>query len=287
MTTFHVVEQIVFKLKNFQSWIEFFEFINIKIFDSNVDRSFIVVDCNSFLSMNCDDDDERSKFCKYLFANVEKICERLIDNHHYFLNNRKSIEICIRFSRRDEWLIFFIRKMHVANDKKFSRIRRRFWNESFFEKFNENNRIIQKSSKISISKRWRIERSISIDSQSTNDFDFFRKNFDDLQLVCLSVSIKIIIWLILSIIICLSQRLNHACLNINNYIVKLRMIYMNYSIFSTNFYLQHCSRVKIVERHVRQIRNRKNSIQRLKNNWSIDFDWNIIFCSMKFEQQRH
>ena len=261
--------------------------MNIKIFDSNVDRSFIAVSCDSFLSMSCDDDDERSKFCRFLFASVEKVCERLIDDHHYSLDNRKSIEICIRFSRRDEWLIFFTRKMHVANDKKFSRIRRRLWDESLFGKFSENNRIAQKSSKISISKRWRVERSISIDFQSTNDSDFFREDFDDLQLVCLSVSMRIVIWLILSIVICLFQRLNHACLNINNYIVKLRMIYMNHSIFSTSLYLQHCSRVKIAERHARQIRNRKNSIQRLKDNWSIDFDWDIVFCSMKFEQQRH
>ena len=254
--------------------------MNIKIFDSNVDRSFIAASCDSSLSMNCDDDDERSKFCKYLFANVEKICERLIDDHHYSLNNRKSIEVCIRFSRRDEWLIFFTREMHVANDKKFSRVRRRFWNESLFEKFNESNRITQQSSKTSISKRWRAERSISIDFQSTNDFDFFRKDFDDLQLVCLSVSMKIIIWLILPIVICLFQKLNHACLNINNYTVKLRMIYMSHSSFSANLYLQHCSRVKIAERHARQIRNRKDSIQRLKNNWSIDFDWDIVSRSM-------
>ena len=30
-------------------------------------------------------------------------------------------------------------------------------------------------------------------------------------------------WLILPVVICLSQRLSHACLSINNYTVKLRM----------------------------------------------------------------
>ena len=34
---------------------------------------------------------------------------------------------------------------------------------------------------------------------------------------------QIIIWLILPVVICLSQRLSHACLSINNNTVKLRM----------------------------------------------------------------
>ena len=45
-------------------------------------------------------------------------------------------------------------------------------------------------------------------------------------------SFKIIIWLILSVVICLFQKLNHACLNINNYTMKLRMIhYISYRLF--------------------------------------------------------
>ena len=33
----------------------------------------------------------------------------------------------------------------------------------------------------------------------------------------------LVTWLILPVVICLSQRLSHACLSINNYTVKLRM----------------------------------------------------------------
>ena len=33
----------------------------------------------------------------------------------------------------------------------------------------------------------------------------------------------IVTWLILPVVICLSQRLSHACLSISNYTVKLRM----------------------------------------------------------------
>ena len=33
----------------------------------------------------------------------------------------------------------------------------------------------------------------------------------------------IVIWLILPVVICLSQRLSHACLSISTYTVKLRM----------------------------------------------------------------
>ena len=34
---------------------------------------------------------------------------------------------------------------------------------------------------------------------------------------------KTVTWLILPVVICLSQRLSHACLSISNYTVKLRM----------------------------------------------------------------
>jgi len=34
---------------------------------------------------------------------------------------------------------------------------------------------------------------------------------------------QIVTWLILPVVICLSQRLSHACLSISNYTVKLRM----------------------------------------------------------------
>jgi hypothetical protein len=44
--------------------------------------------------------------------------------------------------------------------------------------------------------------------------------------VCPCVSalwLRIVTWLILPVVICLSQRLSHACLSISNYTVKLRM----------------------------------------------------------------
>ena len=37
------------------------------------------------------------------------------------------------------------------------------------------------------------------------------------------VGLRIVTWLILPVVICLSQRLSHACLSISNYTVKLRM----------------------------------------------------------------
>ena len=37
------------------------------------------------------------------------------------------------------------------------------------------------------------------------------------------VDLGLVTWLILPVVICLSQRLSHACLSISNYIVKLRM----------------------------------------------------------------
>ena len=223
-----------------------FSIINFKIFDSNVDQSFLIVCCNLFpndfvIAI------KSSKICKYLFANIEKVCECLIDDHHYFRNIWESIEICIRFSRRDEWLIFFTREAHVANDKMILTSSTLFWNESFLEKLNENNWIVRKFSTTLISTYLRVERSISIDFQSNNNSKLFveklrRSHSSSVR----SVPIRIIIWLILSVIICLSQKLNHACLNINNYIVKLRMIYMNHFIFfsefsfATLFSCEHC-----------------------------------------------
>lgn len=40
---------------------------------------------------------------------------------------------------------------------------------------------------------------------------------------CRPLGGKIVTWLILPVVICLSQRLSHACLSISNYTVKLRM----------------------------------------------------------------
>ena len=49
---------------------------------------------------------------------------------------------------------------------------------------------------------------------------------------------KIATWLILPVVIRLSQRLSHACLSINLYTVKLRMAhYISYSLFDSPCYL--------------------------------------------------
>jgi len=47
--------------------------------------------------------------------------------------------------------------------------------------------------------------------------------------------------LILPVVICLSQRLSHACLSISNYTVKLRMAhYITHNLFDSTFYLDNC-----------------------------------------------
>ena len=56
-----------------------------------------------------------------------------------------------------------------------------------------------------------------------------RKTFSVVQATLIIV---IAIWLILPVVIRSSQRLSHACVSINNYIVKLRMAhYISYSLF--------------------------------------------------------
>ena len=48
----------------------------------------------------------------------------------------------------------------------------------------------------------------------------------------------IVTWLILPVVICLSQRLSHACLSISNYTAKLRMAhYISYRLFDSTFLL--------------------------------------------------
>ncbi len=52
--------------------------------------------------------------------------------------------------------------------------------------------------------------------------------------------VTIVTWLILPVVICLSQRLSHACLSISNYTVKLRMAhYISYRLFDSTFYLDN------------------------------------------------
>ena len=52
------------------------------------------------------------------------------------------------------------------------------------------------------------------------------------------MSLTIVIWLILPVVICLSQRLSHACLSISNYTAKLRMAhYISYSLFDSTLLL--------------------------------------------------
>jgi hypothetical protein len=48
----------------------------------------------------------------------------------------------------------------------------------------------------------------------------------------------IVTWLILPVVICLSQRLSHACLSISNYTAKLRMAhYISYRLFDSTLLL--------------------------------------------------
>ena len=50
--------------------------------------------------------------------------------------------------------------------------------------------------------------------------------------------VRIVTWLILPVVIRLSQRLSHACLSISNYTVKLRMAhYISYSLFDSTLLL--------------------------------------------------
>jgi hypothetical protein len=45
-------------------------------------------------------------------------------------------------------------------------------------------------------------------------------------------------WLILPVVIRLSQRLSHACLSVSNYTVKLRMAhYISYNLLDSSYYL--------------------------------------------------
>ncbi len=51
----------------------------------------------------------------------------------------------------------------------------------------------------------------------------------------------VVTWLILPAIICLSQRLSHACLSISNYTAKLRMAhYISYNLLDRFRYLDNC-----------------------------------------------
>jgi hypothetical protein len=52
---------------------------------------------------------------------------------------------------------------------------------------------------------------------------FLFKSYHDVKLNYIDRNINVVTWLILPVVICLSQRLSHACLSINNYTVKLRM----------------------------------------------------------------
>src|ERR1700754_595816 len=48
----------------------------------------------------------------------------------------------------------------------------------------------------------------------------------------------IVTWFILPVVICLSQRLSHACLSISNYTAKLRMAhYISYRLFDNTLLL--------------------------------------------------
>ena len=51
----------------------------------------------------------------------------------------------------------------------------------------------------------------------------------------------VVTWLILPVVICLSQRLSHASLSISLYTTKLRMAHYNsYSFCESNYYTDTC-----------------------------------------------
>jgi hypothetical protein len=59
---------------------------------------------------------------------------------------------------------------------------------------------------------------------------------------CVFCPVPIETWLILPVVIRLSQRLSHACLSISTYTVKLRMAhYISYSLFDSPYYLDNRS----------------------------------------------
>ena len=62
--------------------------------------------------------------------------------------------------------------------------------------------------------------SPSIESELSGTGDIPRRPMDGLATLS---SEAVVTWLILPVVICLSQRLSHACLSISNYTAKLRM----------------------------------------------------------------
>ena len=70
---------------------------------------------------------------------------------------------------------------------------------------------------------------IFFSDEKINRLLFLRETF---SVAIATLIIVIAIWLILPVVIRSSQRLSHACVSINNYIVKLRMAhYISYSLF--------------------------------------------------------
>ena len=70
---------------------------------------------------------------------------------------------------------------------------------------------------------------IFFSDEKINRLLFLRETF---SVAIATLSHQIAIWLILPVVIRSSQRLSHACVSINNYIVKLRMAhYISYSLF--------------------------------------------------------
>ena len=58
----------------------------------------------------------------------------------------------------------------------------------------------------------------------------------------IDLTLTIVTWLILPVVIRLSQRLSHACLSISTYTAKLRMAhYISYSLFDSPYYLDNRS----------------------------------------------
>ena len=71
---------------------------------------------------------------------------------------------------------------------------------------------------------------------TVNEQSYSVNNLDVSNSICLSISnlleMALVTWLILPVVICLPQRLSHACLSLSDYTVRLRTAhYISYSLF--------------------------------------------------------
>ena len=168
--------------------------------------------------------DQRSKSCRFAPAGAEGVCGSLADGHHYPIDNWGSTEACIRPLGRDGWLVSSTREVHVAGGRWPLRARRRPCGGPLFGKLSGGNWIARWLPAASALGRPRAGRSV-FGRPPTNKRLLlpFGETPAARSLSAWPVPVRIVTWLILPVVICLSQRLSHACLSISNYTVKLRM----------------------------------------------------------------